>query len=253
MKTRINIAILLTFLLLSVPVVVRAQVVSFDVLSIEAFIQEHKSIRSELLIRAGVEEANEVLHQNSKAQCVDYDSLNVKLDRYTKCFEVIDEIYQGAVTIMNFSDTYSDVSEKIVGLNKIISDFIELRTLRGDILSSDAKVFTACSNMISNCTTEAEGLILSLGELASYFVPALGRECPTRDLMTILTRINESLDNIRDCISSTYSSVWKYIYIRTHFYKKEHLGAKTMREMARDAVHSAFEHWRGVRRKVGYK
>ena len=94
-------------LLMLVPTMVRAQY-SFDFLSVEALIDDHKRIRSVLMARSGVEQANELLHQYSSEANVDYDSLNVKLDKYTKCFDIIDVIYNGGVTVLNVKNTYDD-------------------------------------------------------------------------------------------------------------------------------------------------
>ncbi len=98
-------------LLMLVPTMVRAQY-SFDFLSVEALIDDHKRIRSVLMARSGVEQANELLHQYSSEANVDYDSLNVKLDKYTKCFDIIDVIYNGGVTVLNVKNTYDDVSDR---------------------------------------------------------------------------------------------------------------------------------------------
>ena len=95
-------------LLMLVPTMVRAQY-SFDFLSVEALIDDHKRIRSVLMARSGVEQANELLHQYSSEANVDYDSLNVKLDKYTKCFDIIDVIYNGGVTVLNVKNTYVPV------------------------------------------------------------------------------------------------------------------------------------------------
>ena len=56
--------------LLVVPLVGRAQF-NFDFLSVEAMIDNHKSVRSVLTARSGVEQANELLHDYSQAAAVD--------------------------------------------------------------------------------------------------------------------------------------------------------------------------------------
>ena len=134
---------IILLLLMLVPMLARAQY-SFDFLSVEALIDDHKRIRSVLMARSGVEQANELLHQYSREANVDYDSLNVKLDKYTKCFDVIDVIYNGGVTVLNVKNTYDDVSYKIGQLESLIETFINERTLRGDIVSSDTLIINAC-------------------------------------------------------------------------------------------------------------
>lgn len=116
-------------LLMLVPTMVRAQY-SFDFLSVEALIDDHKRIRSVLMARSGVEQANELLHQYSSEANVDYDSLNVKLDKYTKCFDIIDVIYNGGVTVLNVKNTYDDVSDRITQLKDLLERFTTQLTLR---------------------------------------------------------------------------------------------------------------------------
>ena len=116
-------------LLMLVPTMVRAQY-SFDFLSVEALIDDHMRIRSVLMARSGVEQANELLHQYSSEANVDYDSLNVKLDKYTKCFDIIDVIYNGGVTVLNVKNTYDDVSDRITQLKDLLERFTTQLTLR---------------------------------------------------------------------------------------------------------------------------
>lgn len=96
----VHIYTILLFLLILVPFTARAQW-NFDVLTVEALIKDHKNIRSVLLARSALEQANEVLHNYSMEASVGYDSLNVKLDKYTKCFDIIDIIYNSGMTVLN--------------------------------------------------------------------------------------------------------------------------------------------------------
>lgn len=250
---RYKVMMMAVLLFVFAPVGMRSQSYIPDFASIEAFIHEHKQIRSVLLARSNLEVANKVLHKNSMETGVEFDSLNVKLDKYTKCFNIIDNIYNGVVTVSNAVQTGQDVSEKIGKMTTLIGDFVELRTLRGDILSSDDVIFTACQRSVSRVADEVDDLLLSLGELSQYVIKEGGREITSEGLFTVFSSINEHLDNIRAYVDECYNTVWKYIYMRTHFFKKAHYQAKTIREMAHDAAHAAFERWRGVRRRVGYQ
>ena len=203
-------------LLMLVPTMVRAQY-SFDFLSVEALIDDHKRIRSVLMARSGVEQANELLHQYSSEANVDYDSLNVKLDKYTKCFDIIDVIYNGGVTVLNVKNTYDDVSDRITQLKDLLQVLVDGRELTN-----------------------------SLYELAQYAVGA--RQITTEGLLTVLGQINESLDNIRHCIDHTYYVVSRYVTIRLNYFKRTLYMSKTIREMANDA----FSRWKRVAEEVGY-
>ena len=94
----------LTFLLLALlPYVAKAQW-TFDIVSVEAYINDHKKQRSLLLARSTLEYSNKLLHEYSKDATVEYKELNVDLDRYTRAFDVIDVMYQSLRTVLNAKD-----------------------------------------------------------------------------------------------------------------------------------------------------
>lgn len=233
------------FLLLLVPNMARAQW-NFDAATVEALIDDHKRIRSDLLARSGLEQANQLLHDYAQAAAVDYDSLNVKLDKYTKCFDLIDIIYNGGMAVMNVYTTSSDVTQRIGQLEQLIEKFVTECAARGNILSSDTLIIGACRRCVSMVISDGEELIKSLVDLGQY---AAGREITTEGLMDVIMSINEHLDNIRNGVDHTYYVIWKYVTIRTHYYKRQTLyNAKTVREMCDEA----FGRWRTVTRQVGY-
>jgi len=247
MKDRICYEIRYVVLLLSmlVPGMARAQY-SFDNMTVEALIGDHKRIRSVLMARSGLETANELLHQYSSDAIEEYDSLNIQLDKYTKCFDLIDVIYTGGVTVMNVKSTYEDVSERIVQLKDLMTDFTVKLTLRGNIVSSDTIIVHACELAVEQVKEDGSELVKSLYELAGY---ATGVEhITTAGLMKVLGDINERLDHIGSVIDHTYYVISRYITIRLNYFKRELYRAKTITEMANDA----FSRWRRVTREVGY-
>ena len=232
--------------LLLVPSMARAQW-DFDAATVEALIDDHKRVRSVLLARSGVEQANQLLHDYAQAAAVDYDSLNVKLDKYTKCFDIIDIIYNSGMAVMNVYTTSTDVTQRIGQLEQLIEKFATECAARGNILSSDTLIIGACRRCVSMVISDGEELIKSLIELAQY---ATGlHHITTAGLMDVIMSINEHLDNIRNGVDHTYFVIWKYVTIRTHYYKRQTLyNAKTVREMCNEA----FGRWRTVTRAVGY-
>lgn len=233
-------------LLMFVPSVARAQVWAFDFLSVEALIDDHKNVRSLLLARSGVEQANEILHNYAKAAAVDYDSLNVKLDKYTKCFDIIDIIYNSGKTVMNVYSTTTDVTQRVSELEKLIEQFVNQCSARGNIVSSDTLIIGACKRCVQQVIADGKSLNSSLVELTQY---ASGlRQMTTEQLLTVIGSINEALDSIRKCIDHTYFFIYKYVTLRTHYYKRALYKSKTLGEMCNDA----FSRWRTVTRGVGY-
>ena len=232
-------------LLMLLPNVARAQW-SFDFLSVEALIDDHKRVRSVLLARSGIEQANELLHQYSSEANVEYDSLNVKLDKYTKCFDVIDLIYNGGLTVINIKNTYDDVSDRIGQLKDLLEDFTTKLTLQGNIVSSDTIILNACQQSVVQVLEDGKQLSTSLADIALSATGA--NHTTTADLFATMERINRSLDNIRAVIDHTYYVVYKYVTIRLNYFKRTLYRSKTISEMANDA----FARWKRVTEEVGY-
>ena len=95
----------------------------FDVVSVEAYINDHKKQRSLLLARSTLEYSNKLLHQYSSEQTNNYKEINVELDKYTRAFDVIDVLYQSLRTSMNAVNTYENVSDRISDYKKLLNDF----------------------------------------------------------------------------------------------------------------------------------
>ena len=96
-------------LLALLPSVAHAQW-SFDVPSVEAYINDHKEERSLLIARATLEQSNALLHEYSKTANADFKEISVELDKYTRAFDVIDVLYQTLRTSLNAYDTYDNIS-----------------------------------------------------------------------------------------------------------------------------------------------
>lgn len=103
MRRNLIVALLLSVLL---PGIAKAQW-SFDVVSVEAYINDHKKQRSLLLARSTLEYSNKLLHEYSRKEVRNYKELNVNLDRYTRAFDVIDVMYQSLRTVLNVKNTYT--------------------------------------------------------------------------------------------------------------------------------------------------
>lgn len=223
-----------------------AQMWAFDIGSVEALIDDHKNVRSVLMARSGMEQANKLLHDYAQTAAVDYDSLNVKLDKYTKCFDVIDVIYNSGMTVMNVYTTTSDVTQRVGELEQLIEKFVSQCTSRGNIVSSDTIIIGACRRCVEQVISDGQSLTASLVELAQY---ASGlRHMTTAQLLIVIGSINDALNSIRDCVDHTYYVIWKYVTIRTHYFKRTLYNSKTIQEMCNDA----FSRWRSVTREVGY-
>ena len=242
MKNRYRYGIL--FILMLFPTIMKAQY-GFDFVSVEAYIEDHKTQRSLLLVRSTVEASNKLLHDYSSTANVEYKDLNVELDKYTRAFDIIDILYQGLRTSLNVYSTYETVSDRIQDYKKMLEDFNEKCLSRGNIVSTDTLLISINRKAIEKIASEGENLYRSVSDLILYATGAAA--CSTSDLLLVLNSINTSLDNIRTHLNKAYFDTWRYIQVRIGYWKRQVYRAKTKQEIVNDA----FGRWR-VAGALGY-
>lgn len=220
MKQRCIIIIMFICLM---PGVAKAQW-TFDVLSVEAYINDHKKQRSLLLARSTLEHSNKLLHEYTSDEVGGYKNLNVDLDKYTRAFDVIDVMYQSLRTALNARSTYSEVSQRIVDYKNLLTDFNEKVVKRKHIELADTLIISINARMIENVAEEGEHLFRSLSDLVLYATGAAA--CSTADLMLVLDAINNSMDNIEKLLNRGYYETWRYIQLRIGYWKEKYIGRK---------------------------
>lgn len=238
MKRVLLIAVLLLALL---PGITKAQW-TFDVVSVEAYINDHKKQRSLLLARSTLEYSNQLLHQYSRKEVGEYKEVNIDLDRYTRAFDVIDVMYQSLRTVLNVKNTYTTVSDRIGDYKKLLEDFNEKILRRGRIEPSDALILTINEKAIRDIAQEGEQLYKSVSDLVPYATGAAA--CSTSDLLTVLEAVNESLDVIERHLNRAYIETWRYIQVRIGYWKEKIYRARTKQEI----IDGALGRWRGAGR-----
>ena len=235
-------ALLIVVVMLSLlPGTIRAQW-TFDVVSVEAYINDHKKQRSLLLARSTLEYSNKLLHEYSREEVGEYKELNVDLDRYTRAFDVIDVMYQSLRTVLNVKNTYNSVSDRIGDYKELLEDFHEKILKRGRIEPSDALILTINEKAIRNIADEGEHLYKSLSDLVLYATGAAA--CSTSDLLMVLESINSSLDSIERHLNRAYIETWRYIQVRIGYWKSKIYRERTKREI----IDGAFGRWRNAGR-----
>ena len=202
---------------------------SFDVGTVEAYINDHKQQRSLLLARSTLEHSNKLLHEYSRKETVGYKELNVDLDKYTRAFDVIDVMYQSLRTALNVHSTYKGVSERISDYKAMLEDFNEKVIKRKHIELADTLILSI---------NAGEYLYKSVSDLVLYATGAAA--CSTSDLLMVLNSINCSLDNIEKHLNRAYFETWRYIQVRIGYWKEKVYRTKTKRELIDDA----FGRWR---------
>lgn len=230
---------MLICILALLPSVARAQF-SFDVVSVEAYINDHKQQRSLLLVRSTLEASNKLLHDYSGDANIGFKDINKELDKYTRAFDVIDVLYQSLRTSMNVYSTYENISDRVGDYKDMLSSFKSKCLDRGNIMSTDTLIIAINVKALARIAEEGDNLYKSVSDLVLYATGAAS--CSTADLLMILTNINSSLDNIRTHLNKAYFETWRYIQVRIGYWKRQVYRAKTKQEIISDA----FGRWRGA-------
>ena len=238
MKRTILIAITLLALL---PDVAKGQW-TFDIVSVEAYINDHKKQRSLLLARSTLEYSNQLLHEYSREETGKYKEVNIDLDRYTRAFDLIDVMYQSLWKVLNVKDTYSSVSDRIGDYKDLLDDFNKKILKRGHIESADTLILAINARGLRAIAAEGEQLYKSVSDLVLYATGAAA--CSTSDLLMVLEAINRSLDNIERHLNRAYIETWRYIQVRIGYWKAKVYRSRTKQEILDDA----FGRWRGAGR-----
>lgn len=230
-------SILILLLFVMVPQMTKAQW-AFDFVSVEAYINDHKKQRSLLLARSTLELSNQLLHEYSSDATVEYKTLNVDLDKYTRAFDVIDVLYQSLRTSLNVYSTYNTVSDRITDYKNLLEDYKEKVLDRNKIAVSDTIIISVNLRCIQKIANEGQHLYRSVSDLVLYATGAAA--CSTSDLLLILESINTSLDNIERHLNRSYFETWRYIQLRMGYWKEAVYRTKTKRQLIDDA----FGRWR---------
>ena len=220
-----------------VPQMTKAQW-AFDFVSVEAYINDHKKQRSLLLARSTLELSNQLLHEYSSDATVEYKTLNVDLDKYTRAFDVVDVLYQSLRTSLNVYSTYNTVSDRITDYKNLLEDYREKVLERNKIAVSDTIIISVNLRCIQKIADEGQHLYRSVSDLVLYATGAAA--CSTSDLLLVLESINTSLDNIERHLNRSYFETWRYIQLRMGYWKEAVYRTKTKRQLIDDA----FGRWR---------
>lgn len=229
--------ILILLLFMMVPQMTKAQW-AFDFVSVEAYINDHKKQRSLLLARSTLELSNQLLHEYSSDATVEYKTLNVDLDKYTRAFDVIDVLYQSLRTSLNVYSTYNTVSDRITDYKNLLEDYREKVLERNKIAVSDTIIISVNLRCIQKIADEGQHLYRSVSDLVLYATGAAA--CSTSDLLLVLESINTSLDNIERHLNRSYFETWRYIQLRMGYWKEAVYRTKTKQQLIDDA----FGRWR---------
>lgn len=211
---------------------------NFDIVSVEAYINDHKQQRSLLLARSTLELSNQLLHEYSSGAAVDYKELNVDLDKYTRAFDVIDILYQSLRTSLNVYSTYSTVSDRIGDYKNLLNDYYTKVMERNKMELHDTLIIGINLRCVQSIAEDGKQLYRSMSDLVLYATGAAA--CSTSDLLLVLESINQGLDNIEKHLNKAYFETWRYIQLRIGYWKESVYLRKDKSQIANEA----FRRWR---------
>lgn len=208
--------------------------VAQDVITTEAIIDDHKRQRKYYRLRSMIEEMNRELHEQVADTVNGYKEVNISLEKYTKCFDLITLIMQGCYTCMNIAGTATYVAGTVNDINKLLQDFYHECTARGDITTTDIFIYTYGQQLVSDLSGDISSLVSSLGDLVLYVSGKV--QCTTANLLFIIDNINKTLDKIREHIKLAHIKLMGYIGARiSPFFNAKLFGSKTLFDIATDA------------------
>ena len=205
-----------------------------DPASLEAMIHNHKTVRAMLQLRTFAEEGVITYHEKSMHSMEDYATVNKKLDKYRKCFNIINLILNSTATGFHAYNSFNSCKSNIKAYYDLLNTYNKEILQHGAIWTSDTIIIKASQRAVEGVYNGASQLWKSYSELAEIVTGV--RNCTTSDLMTILGDINNSIDEIDGSIRRSYTELWAYMTVRMGFWKKDIFMARSVKDIANDAL-----------------
>ena len=234
--------LLLLFLSLGCLSRLSGQAVPMDAGSIEACIDNHKSVVGDLssgmVSVNALELINAQLHDYSSRMGLQYREVSTNLEKYQKAFDLIDMILKTGSTVVYIKTTYDDCRESINGINDLVDRYNRYILSTRDFEISDTVLVNQVYSSVSAIISEVTELYQSCYELVLYVTGKVS--CRTVDMMNILDDINERMVEIRTQLRALYTFLYEYLTMRLGFSKRALLRNYTVREITA----GAFERWK---------
>lgn len=216
-----------------------------DQLSIEAMIGNHKAVTFAMDIKMVTEIGVEKYHEETKKKIKDYKAINDTLDRYRRCFNVLNMVLSGAATAYRTVVMLNRSKDNIEGMVKLLDHYQKNFLTKLNVETSDTVIITICNDCIKDLRQAIPGLYKSYASIGTYFTGVT--ECTTSNLLTTFQGINTSLDELDAALSGAYSRLWYYMMIRSFYYKREIFASYSVKQI----LDAAFGSWMQAARDVG--
>ena len=216
--------LLLSLLLLQLFAVqaVRSQSVNFDVLSIEAWIDDHKRMMTYLGSRTVQETAVLAQEKDMREKVKTYTDLSEKLDAYDRAFTILGALINGLSTAVRCAQSIQAIGERINDINTLKNQFID-QVGEDGLRQSDLAVIEMFSSAYSSLRTDVNALWQSITYLvAGSGYGGVGLRVSTMQMLDMLESVGASIDRIRKDITDLYLQFYGYVSTRnSSFFARE--------------------------------
>lgn len=202
------------------PINVSAQVVDFDMASVEAMIGNHKKVAAPLLTRS----VNEVLfveptHRNYDKAVTENKKSEKNLKKWSQCMDYISLTLNAADGVTNTIFTVSDIRVMLKKYNKLYKSFYKYLIAQGNIIPADTQVIALSIKTYQDLAKECHHFAGIMGQILQVAGIVGGvTEYTTAQISAILADYSESCHNIRSIIEQGYSNLYWYYLFRTGAY-----------------------------------
>ena len=119
-----------------------------DFTSLEMMIKNHKQVRGLLEVRAAAELGVLEYHKLNAKKVNDYRVVSDTLDRYRRCFDVVDLILKTGATAFHAVNASQRVSANIRGYWNLVDTYTNKILLHGAIWPSDTIILTTSKKTV---------------------------------------------------------------------------------------------------------
>lgn len=233
MKRRIQYILLLAVLAVTMPPFpVHAEDIELDALSIAALNIDGEKIPSALLARATVENINLALHSACKEANIEYHDINIQLDKYTRFFNVVDIAIETLQTGVIAVNTYNNVTETVKKYKNLLTNFHNQCLKNGNVMTTDAQIIAAAGSAIEDIMKEINAIYKDL----SFTATSLFGGCTAEEYAWLTNHTQSCLERINRIVSQAYIQTWKYIQMRTGYWKKEVYMSRSKEDVLKGAL-----------------
>ena len=200
-----------------------------------AIVEDHKRQRRVYALRTAIEEANRELHSLVADTVKGYKEVNFSLEKYTKSFNLIDQVLNGAYTAMSIYSTSNFVVQRVGDISSLLTEYYNELLSQGNIESGDLFIYEWSNQLVQGIAEDMNQLIHSLADIPLYVNGKV--QCTTANFLLIIDNINKTLNMIKERVAAAHMKIYGYIKSRlSPFWNRRIYNSETVMTIATDAL-----------------